>query len=228
MWIGNICGCVFSLVWLQKVMRMSFIRLGIIGSVALLCYLAIMYCIVSPHLSINMLYLPLFCRGFAYTTLSIVFMASLHDVMDFNHFFQGLSIFNMIHMVIGGCLGCAVYAKMFGWYVADGFARYTSPALWLHSSAPLNADALLDNMLLVGVKAVYGWACFGCIALVLGFMLFDSPIRRHRSYMLPWRFVGKMLKHYYGWANSLCYSSPRRMACMMLAGGCCCSSCCFI
>ena len=92
-----------------------------------------MYCIVSPHLSINMLYLPLFCRGFAYTTLSIVFMASLCEVMDFNHFFQGLSIFNMIHMVIGGCLGCAVYAKVFG-----------------------------------------------------------------HSYMLPWRFVGKMLKHYYG------------------------------
>ena len=104
----------------------------------------------------------------------------------------------MIHMVIGGCLGCAVYAKMFGWYVADGFARYSSPALWVHNAAPLNADALLDNMLLVGVKAVYGWACFGCIALVLGFMLLDSPIRRHRSYMLPWRFVGKMLKHYYG------------------------------
>ena len=157
-----------------------------------------MYCTVSPHISIQTLYLPLFCRGFAYTTLSIVLMASLCEVMDFNHFFQGLSVFNMIHMVIGGCLGCAIYAKVFGHYVADGFASYTSPALWVHNAAPLNADALLDNMLLVGVKAVYGWACFVCIALVLGFMLFDSPIRRHRSYMLPWRFVGRMLKHYYG------------------------------
>ena len=64
--------------------------------------------------------------------------------------------------------------------------------------AVLDADALLPNMLLLGIKAVYGWACYGCIALILGFLLFDSPIRRHRSYMLPWRFVGKMLKHYYG------------------------------
>lgn len=46
---------------------------------------------------------------------------SLHDVMDFNHFFQGLGVFNMLHMLVGGCLGCAVYAKMIGWYVADGF-----------------------------------------------------------------------------------------------------------
>ena len=196
-WIGNMCGCVFSLVWLQKVMRMSFIRLGIIGSIALLCYLAMMYHIVSPDISIHMLYLPLFFRGFAYTTLSIVFMASLNQVMDFNHFFQGLSVFNMIHMVIGGCLGCAVYAKLFGWYVTDGFARYLAPALWMHSAAPLDADALLPNMLLLGIKAVYGWACYGCIALILGFLLFDSPIRRHRSYMLPWHFVGKMLKRYY-------------------------------
>lgn len=55
-------------------------------------YLVMMYLMLSPSLSIKGLYLPLFCRGFAYTTLSIVFMASLHDVMDFNHFFQGLSV----------------------------------------------------------------------------------------------------------------------------------------
>ena len=61
----------------------------------------------------------------------------------------------------------------------------------------LNAATLLPNMLLLGMKAVYGWACYGCIALILGFLLFDSPIRRHRSYMLPWHFVGKMLKRYY-------------------------------
>ncbi|MGN0213459.1 MAG: hypothetical protein ACI4AH_01465 [Muribaculaceae bacterium] len=196
-WIGNMCGCVFSLVWLQKVMRMSFIRLGIIGSVMLLAYLVMMYCIVSPAINIEALYVPLFCRGFAYTTLSIVFMASLHNVMDFNHFFQGLSVFNMIHMAIGSCLGCAICAKLFGIYVADGFMRYTSSALWLHGSTSINFDLLPSNMLLQGIKSVYGWACYACIALVIGFLLFDSPIRRHRSYMLPWRFVGRTIKRYY-------------------------------
>ena len=33
-WIGNISGCLFSLWWLQRVMRMSYIRPGIIGSAA--------------------------------------------------------------------------------------------------------------------------------------------------------------------------------------------------
>ena len=133
---------------------MSCIRLGIIGCTMLLAYLVMMYLMVSPSLAISHLYLPLFCRGFAYTTLSIVFMASLHDVMDFNHFFQGLSVFNMIHMVIGGCMGCALYAKMLGIDVADSFMRFTSPALWVHSTAPIGTPALVDEMLLCGVKSL--------------------------------------------------------------------------
>ena len=196
-WTGNVAGCIFSLWWLQKVMRMSYIRLGIVGSLMLFAYLVMMYLMVSPSLSIEMLYLPLFCRGFAYTTLSIVFMASLHDVMDFNHFFQGLSVFNMIHMVIGGCMGCALYAKLLGIDVADSFMRFTSPALWVHNTAPIGTPALVDGMLLCGVKSLYGWACYGCLTLVIGFLLFDSPIRRHRSYMLPWRLVGMALGKYY-------------------------------
>ena len=166
-------------------MRMSYIRLGIIGSVVLLGYLVMMYLMVSPSISIGHLFAPLFCRGFAYTTLSIVFMASLHDVMDFNHFFQGLSVFNMIHMVIGGCMGCAIFAWGLNNIVADSFMRYTSPSLWLHSATPIWSAELTDDMLLCGVKTLYGWACYGCIALILGFFLFDSPIRRRRSYMLP-------------------------------------------
>ena len=196
-WIGNVCGCLFSLLWLQKIMRMSYIRLGIIGSFSLLAYLVMMYLLLSPDINIEKLYLPLFCRGFAYTTLSVVFISSLCDVMDFNHFFQGLSVFNMIHMVIGGCVGCAIYAKMLGHYVAEGFMRYTSPSLWLHSSSPIGGPEMVSQMLLYGVKSIYGWVCFGCCALIIGFFLFDSPIRRHRSYMLPWRIVGEHLKKYY-------------------------------
>lgn len=184
-------------------MRMSFIRLGIIGSAVLLVYLVLMYLTMSPSANIETLCLPLFCRGFAYTTLSIVFMASLCEVMDFHHFFQGLSVFNRIHMVIGGCVGYAIYSKMLGIYVADGFMRYTSPALWtgrFGASSPFAALAsghLQDEMLLLGVKSPYGWACYGCVFIILGFLLFDSPIRRHRSYMLPWRIVGETVRKYY-------------------------------
>ncbi len=96
-----------------------------------------------------------------------------------------------------------MYSKMLGLYVADGFMRYTSPALWtgkFGASSPfaaLSTGRLPDEMLLYGVKSIYGWACYACVALILGFFLFDSPIRRHRSYMLPWRIVGEAVKKYY-------------------------------
>ena len=92
---------------------------------------------------------------------------------------------------------------MLGKYVADGFMRYTSPSLWtgkFGAGTPFDVFAtghLTDEMLLLGIKSIYGWACYACIALILGFLLFDSPIRRHRSYMLPWRIVGEAVKKYY-------------------------------
>ena len=157
-WIGNISGCLFSLWWLQRVMRMSYIRLGIIGSVVLLGYLVMMYLMVSPSISIGHLCAPLFCHGFAYTTLSIVFMASLHDVIDFNHFFQGLGVFNMIHMVIGGCMGCAIFAWGLNNIVADSFMRYTSPSVWLHSATPIGSAELTlwrEDTLRLGVLRLH-------------------------------------------------------------------------
>ena len=38
----------------------------------LLVYMAMMYLLVSPAVSIEMLYLPLFCRGFAQEEISYV------------------------------------------------------------------------------------------------------------------------------------------------------------
>ena len=104
-------------------------------------------------------------------------------------------------MVIGGCMGCALYAKLLGIDVADSFMRYTSPALWMHNTMPIGTPLLVDEMLLCGVKSLYGWACYGCLTLIIGFLLFDSPIRRHRSYMLPWRLVGIAIGKYYKLSN---------------------------
>ena len=87
----------------------------------------------------------------------------------------------MLHMIIGGCMGCALYAHMLGIYVADGFARYTSSALWLHNASPIGSGEMPGEMLLLGIKTIYGWACYGCLFLIIGFLLFDSPIRRHYS-----------------------------------------------
>ncbi len=170
-WIGNILGCAVSFFWMRIVNKFTYIRLGILGTCFLGGYILLMYFRVTPSLNIEALYLPLMLRGAAYSCLSIMFMVSLHDSMDFQHFFQGLSIFNMLHMVIGGCIGCAFYAKGLNYYIADAVRNF----------------AIFDDSQLVclGVKTLYGWVAFVCVALLTGFLMFDSPIRRDRK---MWKF----------------------------------------
>ena len=65
----------------------------------LIGYLIGFYLTLSTDIHISQLYLPTICRGFAYAVLSATFMVCLEEIMTFQHFFQGLSVFNMLHMV---------------------------------------------------------------------------------------------------------------------------------
>lgn len=166
-WIGNILGCVISFVWMRTVNRFTYVRLGMLGTCFLGGYVVSMYFIVTPALNMGALWLPLMCRGAAYACMSIVFMVSLHDCMDFQHFFQGLSVFNALHMVIGGCIGCAFYTEGIHHYAAEIVRNI------------LITDS--KTIMCLSVKTMYGWVSFICVALLAGFMMFDSPIRRDRK-----------------------------------------------
>lgn len=85
----------------------TFLRLLIVGLGALLCYLLGYYFTLSADIHLSQLYLPTACRGFAYAVLSATFMVCLEEIMTFQHFFQALSVFNMLHMVVGGVMGAA-------------------------------------------------------------------------------------------------------------------------
>ena len=201
-WIGNISGCLFSLAWLLKIKSYPYIRLGIVGTISLSAYIILMYLLVSPQLNIEKLYLPLLFRGFAYACLSIMFMISLHDSMDFHHFFQGLSVFNMLHMIIGGCVGCALYAHGISHYVASLLSRYgvyVDQVRWgilrIRETPGQFMGEFIDSILCMSVKSVYGWVAYACLTLLACFLMFDSPIRRqHPHLMQPWSKVGRRLK----------------------------------
>ena len=200
-WVGNIFGCLFSLVWMYYVQRFTYIQLGMISTCFLIAYTVLMYLHISPELNIEALYLPLFCRGVAYAAMSIMFMTALHDAMDFEHFFQGLTIFNALHMVIGGCLGCAIYGHGLNYYTADYMARYGQYVSLQTWQEPLpqfgmEMEHLSHSMLLMSCKTLYGWVTLICIALLMAFMLFDTPLRRRYSArMQTWEYIGKTWKN---------------------------------
>ena len=121
--VGVLAGCGFAYWWMH-VRRMSYVRLLTVGIAALAAYLLGYYFTVSADIHVSQLYLPAACRGFAYAILSATFMVCLEEIMTFQHFFQALSVFNMLHMVVGGVIGAAIYTEAFTYYTADNMARY--------------------------------------------------------------------------------------------------------
>ncbi len=120
---GCWAGCLFSLGWL-KLMRWNAYKLIAVGLLFFCAYAASMYFLIAGHVSPDLLIAPQVLRGIAYALLSITLMWCLHEVMSFEHFFQALSIFNILHMFIGGSFGAALHSYGLRYYMADGFARY--------------------------------------------------------------------------------------------------------
>lgn len=195
MLIGVIGGCLFAYWWMH-VKRFNYLRLIIVGIAGIGCYLMGYYFTVSSDIHLSQLYLPTLCRGFAYAILSATFMTCLEEIMTFQHFFQALSVFNMLHMIVGSVMGAALYTRGLSYYVSDNISRYG--AAINHTSLGKNAfisgdyiERFISQMMEISVKQIYGWAIYGCILLFLLFLLYDAPIRRELKQIPGWRSLRK-------------------------------------
>ena len=180
----------------------GIVRLIIVGVMALVCYLVGYYFLFSGEIHLSQLYLPTMCRGFAYAVLSATFMVCLEEIMTFQHFFQALSVFNMLHMVVGGVLGSALYGQGLSYYMADNIARYGSAidrVSFSRSPFPLGEymETFISQMMEVSIRQIYGWVLYGCILLLLLFLLYDMPVRRQLKEMPSWRSVAREVKNTY-------------------------------
>lgn len=197
--IGILAGCLFSYWWMH-IRRFNYLRLVIIGMLGLTGYLMGYYFNVSTDIHLSQLYLPTICRGFAYAVLSATFMVCLEEIMTFQHFFQALGVFNMLHMVVGGVLGAAVYTQGLAYYVPDNLARYGAAIDRVtFSRNPFDLghyiEGFLEQMIEVSIKQLYGWVTYACILLLLLFLLYDMPVRRQLKRMPSWRSVGREVRN---------------------------------
>lgn len=182
----------------MHIMRFNYLRLIIIGLGGIICYLLGNYFLISSDIHISQLYLPIFCRGFAYAVLSVTFMTCLEEIMSFQHFFQALSVFNMLHMVMGGVIGAAIYTRGLKYFLPDNVARYGATidnvsASRMSVDIPHYMETFMSQMTEISVKQIYGWAAYACIFLFLLFLLYDAPIRRELKQIPSWQKIRKMV-----------------------------------
>ncbi len=196
--LGLVVGCLFAL-WWMKVMGLSYVRLIIVGLLGLLGYLVGMYLLVNPEISREQLFWPIVLRGFATAVLGATFLTSLHDAMDFQTFFQGLAIFQSLHLVVGGLLGSAVYTQCLRYYIMEGFARYGQSIDAVSFGAhPFSLgefmEPFVEQVELISIRQIYGWVCYACVAFIFVFLLYDAPARQDLKKMPSWKSVGKKMR----------------------------------
>lgn len=200
-WGGIVVGCTFSYWWMH-VRRYNFLRLISVGFAFLALYLVGYYFILSPTIHISQLYPVIFSRGFAYAVLSVTFMVCLEELMTFQHFFQGLSVFNMLHMIVGGVVGGAIYSRMLAHFMPENIARYgQSIDSVAFSRSPFDLgsymDEFIEQVMEVSIKQVYGWVAYICIAVLLVFLIADTPARHPMKIIPRWKSVAADIKHSY-------------------------------
>lgn len=192
---GIWAGCMFSLGWL-KIMRWNAYKLMAVALLAFALYAGGFYFTVDSSISIAQLRLPLVCRGFAYAVLSISLMWCLECIMSFQHFFQALSLFNVLHMLIGGLVGSALHVHGLKYYIADGFARCSGYVDAVRASAlgvdvGAAAEGMVEAFMAQSVKILFGWTLIAALFFAMLMLLWDIPgVRRNIRRIPEWSTVG--------------------------------------
>ena len=192
---GIVAGCLFSIGWL-KLMRWNVYKLIALALVAFCIYAGGFYVLVDSNISIEQLRIPILWRGFSYAVLCISFMWCLHAIMSFEHFFQALSVFNVLHMFVGGLVGAALHGRGMKYYVADGFARCSGYVDSVRLSAravdfPQLMDGMVEGFLAQSVKIMFGWTLIAGLFFAALMLLWDIPMVRHQVKHIPaWPVVG--------------------------------------
>ncbi len=195
---GTIAGCAFSWVWMNR-MRQSYIRLCSIALIALSGYFITFYMGVSSDVSLIQIALPVLLRSLAYGMFCAAFFVWLEEIMTFQHFFQALAVFNVLHAVVGGVLGAAVYGTAFSHLVSDNISRY-EPSLNLvtltreHVNVPAFMEAFVTDMMEVSLRQIYGALSFASLALLALFLLYDTPVRSTYKHIPSWPGVARQVK----------------------------------
>lgn len=98
----------------------------------------------------------------------------------------------MLHMVMGGVVGAAIYTRGLAYYLPDNMARYGAAIDNVVSSRmSINIshymETFMSQMTEISVKQIYGWTAYACILLFLLFLLYDAPIRRELKQIPSWQ-----------------------------------------
>lgn len=194
---GIVCGCIFTYLtfarhrWRYKTMTAIAFSLAAV-------YLAYFYFFIDYGVEKEMLFIPLFARGFASVIISIIFLTSVQGGLPFDVFPQALTINGFTGAVMGAVLGPAVIGEFLEHVMAKN-AEFLSSALMATdpslAHAPLGQlySMVWQQAMVVSMKEIYGWLLIVALLSVAIILVAFMPVRP--SAIFPkWKTVRRIVR----------------------------------
>ena len=195
---GVVAGCVFTY-YTFALHKWRYKTMTAIGFALAGVYLAYFYFLIDYGVEKEMLFIPLFTRGFASVIISIVFLTSI--VQSGLHFFvfpQALTINGFTGAVMGATLGPAIVGEFLRRVMAKNAALISG------SMTDFNADiahmplgqlfgVVQQQALVVSMKEIYGWLLIVAIVSLTVILVSYGPIRPAAIFP-KWRTIRKIFR----------------------------------
>lgn len=186
--VGVVSGCIFTYLTfaLRKWRYKTMTAIGFIFAAA---YLAWFYFMIDYGVEKEMLFVPLFLRGFGSVIISIVFLTSIvQSGLPFTVFPQALTINGFTGAVMGAALGPAIIGEFLRHTMAKNAALLGAGMrdLSLYGSVQVHA-------LVISMKEIYGWLLIVALVSITVIMLSYGPMRPWAIFP-KWRTIRRIIR----------------------------------
>ncbi len=196
---GIIVGCGFTY-FTFALRKWRYKTMTAIGFALAIIYLAYFYFFIDYNIEKEMLFVPLFFRGFASVIISIVFLTSIvQSGLPFQVFPQALTINGFTGAVMGACFGPAIVGEFLRHTMAKNAALLGTgivdfnPAVQ-HTPVEQLYGLVQTQALIVSMKEIYGWLLIiGIVSLLLILVSYSSV--RPFAIFPKWSTVRRVIKH---------------------------------
>lgn len=195
---GIVTGCMFTY-YTFALHKWRYKTMTAIGFTLAAAYLCWFYFMIDYGVEKEMLFLPLFTRGFASVIISIVFLTSI--VQSGLHFFvfpQALTVNGFTGAVMGATLGPALIGEFLRHIMAKNSAligaRFSDFSNSLgHMSLGQLYGAVQQHALIVSMKEIYGWLLIIALLSLTIIIVSYSPIRPTAIFP-KWRTIRRIFR----------------------------------
>lgn len=183
--VGCIIGALIAL-WWMGMNSWNYFRLYTFGIFLAVLYHAGYYFQMTTDILPSTLWPSALLCGMATSILSATMLVILNGMFDFEHFFQGLGIFQFIHVTVGGAIGAAFYNTLLGRFVPDNLSRYSLPF-----------DGMMQSVMEISIKQCFGVCLMIGVLLLIFCLFYKHPVRRHLQKVPFWSIFGRSIKKSY-------------------------------